>query len=78
MKVNASAGLRLETAPGFFMTHVAQASISAVLSAVCLTSSVDASADLLRRQTSALATLAKAAITMIAMITVPPKKAMFG
>ena len=79
MKANASAGLRLETAPGFFMTHVAQASISAVLSALCLTSSVDdASADLLRGQTSALATLAKAAITMIAMITVPPKKAMFG
>ena len=78
MKVNASARLRLETAPGFFMTHVAQASISAVLSAVRLTSSVDASADLLRGQTSALAKLAKAAITMIAMITVPPKKAMFG
>ena len=34
--------------------------------------------DLLYEQPPALATLAKAAITMIAMITVPPKKARFG
>ena len=45
-----------------------------------LISSVVASADLdlLKEQPPALATLAKAAITMIAMITVPPKKARFG
>ena len=56
-----------------------QASTSAFLSAVSLTSTVVASADLLLYgQGFAVATLAKAAITMIAMITVPPKKAMFG
>ncbi len=62
----------------FLLVLSDQASTSFLL--VCLSSirSLVASADLLEEQPPALATLAKAAITMIAMITVPPKKAIFG
>jgi len=57
-----------------------QASTSVLLTEVSLGSSVVTSADLslLYEQPPALATLAKAARTMIAIMTVPPKKAIFG
>jgi len=70
------AGLR-GSAPGFFMPFVAQASTSAFSSAF-RGASVEVCSAVSALWWQALATLAKAAMTIIAMITVPPKKAMFG